>query len=107
MECHRICEDLDRHRESLPVISDFLVVREVFRATGFEFRLTDYIHGERQGKDREGTNLPRIQAILSHLYALWNWNKHIQTSNNSALGKLKLLQKDNRILAEKLTEITN
>lgn len=50
IECHRICEDLDRHRESLPVISDFLVVREVFRATGFEFRLTDYIHAERQGK---------------------------------------------------------
>lgn len=37
---------------------------------------------------------------------LWNWNKHIQNTHNAALGKLKLLQKDNRTLTEKLAEVT-
>jgi hypothetical protein len=44
--------------------------------------------------------------MLSHLYVLWNWNKQIQTANNVPLGKLKLLQKENRALSEKLAEVT-
>jgi hypothetical protein len=44
--------------------------------------------------------------ILSHVYALWNWNKQIQSNNEVNFGRLKLLQKDHRALTDKLSLVT-
>jgi hypothetical protein len=98
IECHRISEDLDRHRESLPFISDVLVAREVFRATKFDLRLWDIMHPVSTAS--QSIQNSREMAILSHLYALWNWNRQIQISNEVALGRLKLLQREQRSLTE-------
>lgn len=89
IECHRIGEDLDRHRESLPTISDFLVARRIFAETKFDLRVTDFMHPDKPGGG--ATYAPRLQAILSHLMGVFNWNRQVQATRSAGLGKLKLL----------------
>ena len=88
MECYRISEDLDRHRESLPIFSDYLVARRIFAETKFELKVADFIHPDKPGGSP--TYTPRLQAIFSHLIGAFNWNKQVQTNRSAALGKLKL-----------------
>jgi hypothetical protein len=72
-------------------------VREVLRATGFDFKLTDYIH----------KTLPagREMVILSHAYSVWSWGRSIESINDVSLGRLKSLQKEERLLGERLKEV--
>jgi hypothetical protein len=91
IECHRISEDLDRHRESLPTISDFLVARRIFAETKFDLRVTDFMHPDKPGGSV--SYAPRLQAILSHLMGVFNWNRQVQANRSAGLGKLKLLER--------------
>jgi hypothetical protein len=61
----------------------------------------DYIHAG----GKEQVNVTRMQAMLSHLLALSNWNKQIQNGSSTALGKLKLLEREARGVMEKMEQV--
>lgn len=39
-------------------------------------------------------------AILSHLYAVWNWMREVHSANELGLGRLSRLQSDHRRLVD-------
>lgn len=77
------------------------MVKEVLRETGFDCKLVDYIHAG----GKETVNAPRMQAMLSHLVALSHWNKQIHNVSSTALGKLKLLEREARTVMEKMEQV--
>lgn len=66
-ECHQIGEE--KHRESLPAMSDIIVVREILKAINVDFKLNDLL--------RPTTD--RILFILGRLVRLADWKKKIYT----------------------------
>lgn len=89
---HHLSDLVSKHHESLPIISNFIVAREVLHLTNFDFRLTDFIN----------KLLPagRDQAILSHVFSVLNWSRGIENSNDGILGRLRVLQIEERSLGE-------
>jgi hypothetical protein len=84
-------------QESRTIISDFIAAREVLKATNFDFKLSDYI--------QKVLPVGRDFAILSHLYSVRNWSKHIANINDVRLGRLKTLQREERAFSENLKEV--
>lgn len=88
MESHGISTNLDKHRESLPVIADFLVAKSMFKTTKFNIELRDLFTLPQPLSGYQNRRL----SILSHLYAVWNWMKEIHTANEPKMGRLARLQ---------------
>lgn len=96
IESHTISTNLDKHRESLPIIADFLVAKSVFKITNFSLELRDFITLPQPLSGYQN----RKMAILSHLYAVSNWMKDVHIANELGLGRLARLQNDHRKLAD-------
>ena len=101
VESHGVSSNLEKHRDSLPIIADFLVAKSVFKITNFTLELRDFFT---LPQPLSGYQNKRM-AILSHLYAVWNWMKEVHTANELGLGRLARLQNDHRKLVEDETKV--
>lgn len=96
VESHGLSNNLEKHRESLPLISDFLVAKNIFKTTNFTLELKDFLPLPQSIQSYQN----RKMAILSHLYAVWNWMKEVHSANELGSGRLSRLQSDHRKLIE-------
>lgn len=73
---------MDHHKNSLPIISDIIVIREIFKITRMDFRIMDFIKPSND----------RIMYVLSHIYSILWWEKKLKTENETPLAKQKILK---------------
>ena len=60
------------------------------KATNFDFKLSDFI--------QKVLPAGREVVILSHVHSVRSWSKHVANINDVRLGRLKILQKEERLL---------
>ena len=92
MESHGISSNMDKHRESLPIISDFLVAKSVFKITNFNLEIRDFFILPQPLSGYQN----RRMTVLSHLYAVCNWMKEIHAANELAMGRMARMQNDQK-----------
>lgn len=73
---------MDHHKNSLPIISDIIVIREIFKITRMDYRIMDFIKASND----------RIIYVLSHIYSILCWEKKLKTENETSLAKQKILK---------------